>query len=382
MFFLFSFLYKLFPTGENVLVNREELMLRALELAYMGIGHTKSNPMVGCVIEKFGEIIGEGWHKEFGGPHAEVNAILNAESRGESVEGANLVVTLEPCFHEGKTPPCVDLLIEKQIKSVAVLFRDPNPLVAGRSIEKLKARGIPVDESYDILKKEFSDFYEEYFYFMETGTPFTALKLAMDSNRYIATHHGTRTEITGEESNFYVHFLRQKYDAILTGAQTVMSDNPQLGVRHGDFPGGRRDPLRILLDPNLRLSINLNVFRDENFLVVTTEELRRNAEQIYGSRVETASLLPNRTFDLWELLGKLSSRGIPSVLVEGGKATADEFIAQEALQKGYFFVSDKKLVFGQGLPGIDFLRVPSFHLQKKSRFGEDTLWEGFFDFTS
>ncbi|MBI5414831.1 bifunctional diaminohydroxyphosphoribosylaminopyrimidine deaminase/5-amino-6-(5-phosphoribosylamino)uracil reductase RibD [Candidatus Peregrinibacteria bacterium] len=360
----------------------EEFMKRAAKLATRGMGFTKTNPLVGALLVKDGVILGKAWHERFGGHHAEVEAVYDAEKKGYSVLGAHLFVTLEPCFHYGKTPPCVDFLLEKGISKVSVLFRDKNPLVSGKSIKKLQSSGVEVDENFLELREKYADMYEIFFFSVQKKLPFTALKLAMSENLCISDGAHTQTKITGKETDKHVHFLRQKYDAILVGARTVFIDNPHLGVRYGEFFQGKRDPLRILLDPHLRIPINSQVFRDENFLVVVFPENEKIARKKFGKRVlvieqgETRHALSLRQFDLRLLQKELYARDIGSILVEGGKRTAEEFLSQKCVQKGYFSTSPKTIIGEKTISVEEIFKNPAFHLQKERKFGVDTLFEG------
>lgn len=353
----------------------ERLLRLAVELAYRGIGFAAPNPLVGCIVIKNKKIIGRGWHAHYGEAHAEVNAIRTAEEYGFSVAGAEVFVTLEPCAHFGSTPPCVDLLIAKKIAAVYVLFADPNPEVAGKSLEKLQANGMKVFADFPELRREYFDLYEDFFHFITTKKPFVALKMAMDKNGFMAEKDAQAVRIGGKEQEMHTHFLRQRFAAILVGANTVINDDPHLGVRFGEFHQGRRDPLRIIFDPQLRTPKTAQVFRDENFLLITTKEQKTAAEKKFGKMVRIVKTLKNGNFDLPELLNILGNEKIMSILVEGGKKTAESFIQQKCAQKGYFFASKKALIT-DGIPGIDFKKIPQWKLQRKQEFGDDVLWEG------
>lgn len=191
-------------------LNMEEYMKIAIELAKKGIGYTSPNPIVGCVVVKKGKIIGKGYHEKYGSFHAERNALLNI---AENPEGADLYVTLEPCSHFGKTPPCTEIIIEKKIKRVIIGASDPNPLVAGKGIEKLRNAGIEV--ICGVLEKECIELNEIFFKYIKTGIPFVSLKYAMTLDGKIATYTGDSKWITGESARRHVHELRKQYSAIL-----------------------------------------------------------------------------------------------------------------------------------------------------------------------
>ncbi len=354
-------------------------MHRATKLAIRGIGYTKSNPLVGCVLKKNKKIIGEGWHEQFGTSHAEINALQNAEKKGHSAKNSEVFLTLEPCFHTGKTPPCVDVLIKKQVKSVHVLFSDPNPETQGNSLQKLQEHGIEVFENYDHLNRQYEYIYEDFFHWITQKKPFMTLKMALDTGGYISDGSNEKLCITGKEAKKYTHFLRQKHEAVLVGVQTICTDNPHLGVRHGDFYQGYRDPLRIIFDPHCRSPQDATVFRDENFLIIVAPESEQKAQRIFGKRIHTLPLLENNMFDLPQFQKDMWGLKIPSILVEGGKKTNREFLKQKCVNKGVLYVSPKTLV-KEGLKGIDFRDTPEFEQQRTEKLSEDTLFEGRFIF--
>jgi diaminohydroxyphosphoribosylaminopyrimidine deaminase/5-amino-6-(5-phosphoribosylamino)uracil reductase len=355
-------------------------MQRAVELAYRGLGYTRTNPMVGCVIVKNKKIIGEGWHANFGDPHAEVAAIQNVEKQGNNPEGSEVFVTLEPCCHKGKTPPCVDLLVKKKVAKVHILFRDENKKVNGMSIQKLQKYGIAVNENFPDLRKENEELYEDFFFSIQNKKPFARIKMAMDRNGFIASQKGIKTVITGKECEKYTHFLRQRCDTILVGVQTVITDDPHLGVRIGDFFQGARDPMRIILDPHVRAFQKSRVFRDKNFLLVIGDKNEAKAKHLFGNRVMIQRLNSEGTFDLQKLLRDLWKLNIGNVLVEGGVKTVREFLRQKCAQKGYVYTSPKSITETEGVRGIDFTTLPEFRVTAKRKLGADMMQEGVFVF--
>lgn len=289
-------------------------MQRALELAEKGRGFTSPNPMVGAVIVKDGQIIGEGYHEKFGEAHAEVNAISSAT---ESVEGATIYVTLEPCSHHGKTPPCSDLIIDKKLKKVVVAATDPNPLVSGRGLERIRKAGIEVVEG--VLEKESNQLNEVFNKFITTKIPFVLMKYAMSLDGKIATETGDSKWISSERSREHAHHLRGYLSGILVGIGTVLKDDPQLTCR---VPG-YENPTRIVLDSELRIPLDSKILLDQNeatTLILTTEHastsMQREIEKM-DVEVHTVPELDGKV-DLKKALAILGEKGIDGILLEGG----------------------------------------------------------------
>src|SRR3989344_3644428 len=235
----------------------EKFMSRALLLAAKGEGKVSPNPLVGAVLVKNGKIIGEGYHEFFGGPHAEVNAIKDAEKKGASIRGSTLYISLEPCSHSGglkKTPPCVPLSIKSGIKRVVIAAEDKNPEVKG--IEQLKFAGIKVKSG--ILAQEAEEQNESFLKYISTGKPFVALKMVQSANGKIGIKGKGKVWLSGREFDAYSHRLRNRYDAILVGINTVLADDPQLTCR---MKGGR-NPVRIIMDSHLRTPLNAKVLHN------------------------------------------------------------------------------------------------------------------------
>ncbi len=231
----------------------ELFMQRAIELAQLGIGAVSPNPRVGCLVVHDNKIIGEGWHQKFGEAHAEVNAI-NSVKDLSLLKESTIYVNLEPCSHEGKTPPCSDLLIKHQVKKVVIANTDTNPLVAGRGVEKLKKAGIAIMTG--VLEKEGRELNRRFFTFMEKKRPYIILKWAQTSDGFIAQKNFESKWITNELSRQLVHRWRSEEDAVLVGTRTASHDNPSLTVR--DWSG--RNPTRIVIDRFLRLNDKLQLF--------------------------------------------------------------------------------------------------------------------------
>lgn len=308
-------------------------MRRALELSVLGQGYVSPNPLVGCVIVHNNTIIGEGWHKKYGEPHAEVNAIESVQDKSLLKESA-LYVNLEPCSHVGKTPPCADLLIKHQFKKVVVANLDTNPVVAGEGVKKLRAAGIEVVTG--ILEKEGRELNKRFFTFMEKKRPFILLKWAETSDGFIARENYDSKWISNEYSRQLVHKWRTEEDAVLVGTKTAFHDNPELTVR--DWTG--RNPVRIVLDRFLRLSDKLHLFDRSTKTIcynVLKHEEHTNLSLI---RLEEKEFINH-------LLEDLSKQKIQSVLIEGGAATLQLFIDAGLWDEARVFISDKG--FGKGI---------------------------------
>ena len=353
----------------------QKWMRLALKLARKGIGKTSPNPNVGAVVVKNGRLIGKGYHKKFGGPHAEVFALQEA---GEAARGASLYVTLEPCFHFGKTPPCVDLIIARGLKRVVIATPDPNPLVNGKSIQKLKKSGI--DVTVGIEQEKAQQLNEAFFKFMQIGLPFVTLKIAQTLDGKIATPAGDSRWVTCEASRKLVHRWRAQTDAVLVGIGTVLQDDPELSVR---LVKGR-NPKRVILDPNLIIPPGAKVLSSTSLsetLVVTANE---NAEKIRllknkGATVVFLEKNADGLFDLSQLLKRLVEHKIISVLVEGGSGIFSSFLKQKAFDRLFVFQAPK--IAGAGLgpfDGITFQEMREaipLKFQKQRRVGEDWVFE-------
>jgi diaminohydroxyphosphoribosylaminopyrimidine deaminase/5-amino-6-(5-phosphoribosylamino)uracil reductase len=322
----------------------ERYLLRCIDLASEGEGFVSPNPMVGCVIVRSGRTVGEGYHARFGGPHAEIAALRIA---GRRARNATLYVNLEPCSHHGKTPPCVDAIIDAGIKKVVVCSTDPNPLVAGRGVRRLRRSGIQV--STGTLCKESERLNERFFTFMKTGLPFVGMKAAQTLDGRVTDFRGTSKWITSELAQKEAHRLRSSYDAILVGANTVSRDNPQLTVRR--VKG--RNPLRVVLDPRLRLTPRAALFdtRRAGTLIFTSaramSKRKSSVAKLSQRGVYILGLDKGSPLDLRVILRTLAALGVSSVLVEGGPYTMGEFVQQKLVNRLHWFVAPKLL--GEGL---------------------------------
>jgi diaminohydroxyphosphoribosylaminopyrimidine deaminase/5-amino-6-(5-phosphoribosylamino)uracil reductase len=357
--------------------NDEYYMKMALRLAQRGLGETSSNPMVGALIVKGGKVIGQGYHKRFGSPHAEINAVSDAKG---DLNGATLYVTLEPCCHKGKkTPPCLDTLLKYNWKRVVVGTADPNPKVNGRSIEILKQQGI--ETKVGVLQEECQRLNEAYFKYIQTGIPFVTLKFAQTLDGRIATATGDSKWISSEPSLKLAHRLRSLYDAVLVGVGTVLKDDPQLTVR---LVKGR-NPLRIVADSRLRIPLSSKILKDLEIApttIVTTPQVdREKASSLkrMGIDVLTTGEDSEGMVDLKDLLQKLGKKNISSVLVEGGATTITSFIRQRLADKIVAIIAPK--IMGKGVEAVGDLgilkvdRALKLSFDKVYRKGEDVIIE-------
>ncbi len=314
-------------------------MRKALELARKGEGYTSPNPLVGALVVKDGVIIGQGYHQYYGGPHAEVYALDEA---GEQAQGATLYVTLEPCSHYGKTPPCSLRVIKSGIKRAVIAMVDPNPRVAGRGIRELKEAGIEV--VVGLLEKEASLMNEVFLKYITAEYPFVYLKTAQTMDGYLATKTGDSKWITNEKSRLWGHKLRHRVDAILVGIGTILKDNPVLTTRLPDKKG--KDCIRIILDARLETPLEasiLNKNSNASIIIITGDQVELEKVEIYanleGVEVVTLRLTKDGRVPLKELLKKLHTRGISSLLVEGGGKVNYSFLKEGLVDRLYCFIA-------------------------------------------
>lgn len=286
-------------------------MARALQLAERGLHTTSPNPRVGCVLVKDGKNIGEGWHERAGEPHAEVHALRAA---GKTARGATAYVTLEPCSHHGRTPPCADALVAAGVARVVVAMQDPNPLVAGRGVAKLKAAGIAVE--CGLMEAAARELNIGFVSRMTRGTPWVRSKIAASLDGRTALANGVSKWITGSAARQDVQQWRARSCAVLTGIGTVLADDPQLNVRDS---GATRQPLRVVLDTELRISVDAKILQGGNVLIYTasTDVAKQDALRERGADVVVQTVKDGSS--LSAVLGDLAKRGINEVLVEAGK---------------------------------------------------------------
>jgi diaminohydroxyphosphoribosylaminopyrimidine deaminase/5-amino-6-(5-phosphoribosylamino)uracil reductase len=334
------------------LVRDEAFLKRALKLAKKGQGYVSPNPMVGAVIVKDGEVVGEGFHQRFGGDHAEVEALRAA---GEESRGATLYVNLEPCCHHGKTPPCVDRVIESGISRVVVGTQDPNPLVNGKGIETLRASEIEV--TIGILENECRELNRAYFKHVLTGLPFTTLKVAQTLDGRIATQSGQSQWITSRDARRTAHQMRAEHDAVMVGIGTVLADDPELTVRLVRGP----NPRRFIIDSLLRIPLEAKVLASPlayKTVVVTTlkapwETIKSIEER--GAAVWVIEAESDGRVSLPLLWQRLGEEGIASVLVEGGSALLTEVLRAHLGDVLALFVAPK--ILGSGIPAVGDLGI-------------------------
>lgn len=316
-------------------------MQRALELARLGFGSVSPNPMVGCVIVHEGRIIGEGFHQNYGGPHAEVLAINSVKDR-EQLKQATVYVSLEPCAHYGKTPPCAELLIEHKVKKVIISNIDPNPLVAGKGIGLLKNAGIEVD--IGLLEEDGRDLNKRFFKYMQEKSPYILLKWAQTADGFIARENYDSKWISNEFSRKLVHKWRAEEDSILIGKNTALHDNPTLNVR--DWEG--KNPLRIVIDHELALDRNLNIFNKELPTVCYNTKTSSKEENLEFVQLSAPSFLQ-------EMMTDLHRRKIQSVMVEGGASTIQSFIDGGLWDEARVF--EAPVCFGAGIKAPQLSRA-------------------------
>lgn len=353
-----------------------EYMKLALELAKKGCGFVNPNPMVGAVIVKNGEVISEGYHEKYGQFHAERNAINNCKI---SLEGATIYVTLEPCCHYGKTPPCTEAIIESGISKVVIGSSDPNPLVAGKGVKILRESGIEVIEN--VLRDECDELNEVFFHYVKNKLPYVVMKYAMTMDGKISTYSGKSKWITGEEARKNVHRDRHKYSAIMVGVGTVLADDPMLDCRLENC----KNPIRIICDTNLRTPMESKIvktaFEIPTIICTCSRDEKKQQEYINkGCRIITLSY-KDKHIDLNVLMKKLGEENIDSILLEGGGILNWSALNSGIVNKVQTYISpkifggvnSKSPVSGMGVENPD----SAFYLKHKkiTRIGEDILIE-------
>ncbi len=352
-------------------------MRLALQLARKGVGKTAPNPAVGCVIVKDGAVVGEGWHRRAGTPHAEAHALHQA---GSLAAGADVYVTLEPCAHYGKTPPCAEALIAAKVARVFAGMVDPNPQVSGKGVALLEKAGIATKTG--LLEEECRRLNEPFIKHIATGMPFVTLKCAMTLDGMIATAAGDSRWVTGAAARRYVHRLRSQMDAIMVGAGTILADDPQLTAR---VPGGR-DPIRVIVDSHLRLPLTARVINQRSTaptLIATLDGTTAQAAALRKQGIELliCEELDNR-LDLVDICRQLGRRGVQSLLLEGGATLAGEMLRCGLIDKVIFFYAPV-LIGGAGRqlftgPGVAKMMAawPVRDLTLR-RFGADICLSGY-----
>ncbi len=366
----------------------QKWMLEALALASKGKGNVSPNPLVGCVIvSKKGEKIGQGYHKKFGAAHAEVNAV-NSVKNEEALKGATVYITLEPCSHHGKTPPCAELLAKLPIAKVVVAMKDPNPKVNGSGLRILKNAGIETEVG--ILEKEAEQLNEFFIHHQTVGRPFITLKFAQTIDGFLAAADGDSKWISGKQSRKKVHQWRSEYDAVLVGRTTTMADNPSLTVRH--IKG--RQPKRVIIDGPFELPRTLNVFSDKHedkTIILTWNKeaskdeadpmLKMLSQNYFRGEILQVSKSDGHV-DLRQAFKLLGEKSISSILVEGGQQLSSTLIKQSLVDKLCVFISPKLL--GAGTRSVLNIGINNMNeianLKDVSweQIGDDMLMTGYF----
>ena len=353
----------------------------ALDLAKKGEGLTSPNPMVGAVIVKKGKVVGTGFHKALGEAHAEVVAIDKA---GDSAKGATLYVTLEPCNHTGRTPPCTGKIVDANISRVVVAMKDPNPDVKGGGIDYLKQHGI--DIVLGICKDKAKKLNEAFIKYVGTKRPFVIIKCAATLDGRIATKTGDSRWVSGKESRAFVHRLRHAVDAIMIGINTVKQDDPSLTTRLNDLKG--HDPFRIILDTHLAISENAKVLRlnsaSDTIIVTGNSISEKKKTQIENKRIRIIkSPVKDGLIDLDSLMDRLGDFNITSVLIEGGSRVIAKALDEKIVDKIIFFYAPKIMGGDDGVPvckgqGPDLMNncIPVKDINVR-RFGDDVMIEGY-----
>jgi diaminohydroxyphosphoribosylaminopyrimidine deaminase/5-amino-6-(5-phosphoribosylamino)uracil reductase len=361
--------------------NHEKYMQLALDLALKGTGQTSPNPMVGAVLVKDGQVVGRGYHAKVGGPHAEVNAIADA---GSHARGATLYVSLEPCNHTGRTPPCTEQIIAAGIGRVVVAMADPNPGVAGGGSRYLRKRGIPVIEGVlaDRAKRLIEDFVKH----VTTGRPFVIVKWAATLDGRIATRTGDSKWITGQKARAFVHTIRHRVDAILVGVETVRVDDPSLTTRLEGQAG--IDPARIILDTNLSIDPAAKMLHQPSsaptYLVIGPHVDRRKRAALESETVHLIEApLRKGSIDLGRLMKRLGAMNMTSLMIEGGSRVIAAALAAKIVDKVLCFYAPKIL---GGDDGVPICKGPGPSSMAESliigemtmhRFGDDFMIEGY-----
>jgi diaminohydroxyphosphoribosylaminopyrimidine deaminase/5-amino-6-(5-phosphoribosylamino)uracil reductase len=331
-------------------MNHADFMRRAVRLAFRGTGKVSPNPRVGCVVVKDGHVLAEGFHARYGGPHAEQVALGNLDFDRSS--GCTLYVTLEPCDHQGKTPPCTEAILRAGIQNVVIGYPDPNPIVDGRGIRRLLDAGLNVQTG--VLEEECRKLNEAYFKFIRFQKPFITLKIAQTLDGKIATTQGDSKWISNEQSRSFVRKLRKEYDAVLVGVQTVIQDDPELTVRN---KAGKRDrrssPRRIVLDSRLRIPKNSRILKleDPDFTIAATTRKSAHSQRKFlenlGVRVWVLDHERSGKVSIPSLLKKMADEKIASVLVEGGADVFTSFLHAGEVDRIIVFTAPT--FFGQGV---------------------------------
>ncbi len=360
---------------ESYMQNKEKWMRLALSLAKRGEGNVSPNPMVGAVLVKGDKLVARGYHRYFGGPHAEIEALKRAKDKAK---GATLYVTLEPCSHYGKTPPCTLAIIKAGVSKVMAATLDPNSLNLGRGMRILGENGIETEVG--ICEEKAKKINEAFFKFIQEKIPLVTVKAGISLDGKIATFKGESKWITGEKSRKIAHNLRNKFDAILVGINTVVKDDPGL------LPPYKRKFLRVILDSRLRIPLTSRILKNQEkapTLIVTTPEADPKKLEILKNEGIKMDVLKGEKIPLRKVLSHLAKLGIMSLLVEGGGQVIGSFFEENLVDKVYLFISPR-IIGGKnslswvGGKGIDFLaQSPKIKIISLRRINEDIFVEGY-----
>ncbi|MBI5073215.1 bifunctional diaminohydroxyphosphoribosylaminopyrimidine deaminase/5-amino-6-(5-phosphoribosylamino)uracil reductase RibD [Candidatus Woesearchaeota archaeon] len=361
---------------KNILPSDQDLvddlyMRRALALAEQA--YPAPNPQVGAVLVKQGKIIGEGYHAASGQPHAEILALQDAERKNILPDGGTLYVTLEPCSHFGKTPPCVDSIVVAGVKEVVIGCVDQHDVVHGSGVTSLVQAGISV--RVGVCGKECSALYKNFFHLMNTKRPFVTLKSAFTLDGKISSAKGRQATISSEDSRMLVQHLRKDHDAVLVGIGTILADDPQLNCR---IPCGKQ-PASLIIDSRLRIPLHANVFKNKSVIIATTSRCDKKKKELLEKKGVRVVVNSGSSVDIPLLLRKLPDLGIMSVLVEGGSEVNASFLAANVVDHLCFFIAPT--IFGTGVPVFDFQaigkQIPPVSLKNVSyrQIGVDILVE-------
>ncbi|MCI0453952.1 MAG: bifunctional diaminohydroxyphosphoribosylaminopyrimidine deaminase/5-amino-6-(5-phosphoribosylamino)uracil reductase RibD [Candidatus Dadabacteria bacterium] len=352
----------------------------ALRLARQGEGMTSPNPLVGAVVVKKGKILGKGYHKKAGLPHAEIEAFLDAENKGYNIKGSTLYITLEPCCHIGKRmPPCVDTILQKRVSKVVVGTLDPNPKVNGKGAKILREKGVEVNVG--VLEGKCREINEPFFKYITTGIPFIILKLTSTLDGKIATFTGNSKWIGSELQRIYAHKLRNKVDAILIGIETVLRDNPELTVRLGK--GSLHQPTPIVLDTKLRIPVESNILKRNPIIATSPYAPTSKVKDLekLGASVLTIDLDKKGRINILKLVKKIGEMEIMSILIEGGSNVAASFLTKGMVDKIVFFYAPR-IIGGEGVSMIGELGIRevkdalTLTEVKVKKFGSEFIVEG------
>lgn len=352
----------------------EFFLKQTLKLAKKGLSWTNPNPLVGAVIVKKNYIIGQGFHHKVGYPHAEIEAL---NSVTENPKRATLYLNLEPCVHfDKRTPPCTGNIIKSGIKRIVCCTLDPNPKVKGKGLAALKKTGI--ETSIGLLENEAKELNEAFFTYQEKKRPFVAIKFAASLDGKLATNEGRSKWITNEKARKYARSLRGQYQAVLVGINTILMDNPNLGIREKR----KKDPIRIILDSKLRIPLGAKVLRDQNVIVVTSQRANKQKKEYFEKMGFTILSFNDEYIKVPELLSKLKEKEIISILVEGGGQTLGSFVDNRIIDKVYAFqvpiIIGGKEAISIGGEGVQTIKE-ALHLKNISfkKFDDNLLTIGY-----